>query len=124
MTTLEIATQLADLCRQGKNLEAIDTLYSPDIVSVEASAMPPMEREIRGIEAVKGKNQWWTQNHEVHGGDVLGPFPHDDRFILIFKYEVTPKQTGQRVALEEAGLFTVKDGKITKEEFFYDMSDM
>jgi len=119
--SMEIAQELADLCRQGKNAQAIEKLYSPDIVSIEACAMEGMDQEMKGIDAIKGKNQWWSENHEVHGGDVTGPFPHGNRFILMFKFDVTPKQTGKRMTLEEAGLFTVKDGKIVKEEFFYAM---
>ena len=51
-------------------------------------------------------------------------FPHDDRFIVYFKYEVTPKDgpmKGKRMQVQEAGLYTVKNGKITQEEFFYHM---
>ena len=55
------------------------------------------------------------------GGTVEGPYPNGDRFILHFKYEVTPKQTGKRITLDETGLYTVQDGKIVKEEFFYSM---
>jgi hypothetical protein len=36
MTTDEIGHKLVALCQQGKNLEAIDTLYSKDAESVEA----------------------------------------------------------------------------------------
>jgi len=73
------------------------------------------------MDAVKGKNKWWAENHEVHSSDVQGPFPHDNRFIVYFKFDVTPKHTGQRMTMEEVGLFTVEDGKIIKEEFFYSM---
>ena len=121
MSIMEIANELVDLCRQGKNMEAIEKLYSPDVVSVEACAMPGHEQTIKGIDGVKGKTQWWVENHEVHSGDVKGPYPHGDRFILYFDYDVTPKQTGQRMQMQEAGLYTVKNGKIAKEEFFYHM---
>ncbi len=121
MDAKDIGTELVALCRQGKNLEAIEKFYSSDVVSVEAMAMPGMDRTQTGIEAIKGKNMWWVDNHEVHGGDVQGPFPHDNRFIVYFKFDVTPKQTGQRMTMEEVGLFTVENGKITKEEFFYSM---
>jgi hypothetical protein len=49
------------------------------------------------------------------------PYPHGDRFMLYFKYDVTPKQAGQRITIEETGLYTVQHGKIVKEEFFYSM---
>ncbi|MGZ8405627.1 MAG: SnoaL-like domain-containing protein [Nitrospira sp.] len=117
MTTMDIAKEMAALCREGKNQEAIDRYYSPNIESIETCAMPGMDQIQRGIQAIKGKNQWWVENHEVHGGTVEGPYPNGDRFILHFKYDVTPKQTGKRMTLDETGLYTVQDGKITKEEF-------
>ena len=121
MTTMEIGKELVALCKQGKNQEAIDRLYSPSIESVEPVAMPGMEQTQRGIVKIKGKNQWWVDNHEVHEGVAEGPFPHGDRFIVRFKYDVTPKHRGKRFTMEEMGLFTVQNGKIVKEEFFYTM---
>jgi ketosteroid isomerase-like protein len=121
MTTMEIGKELVALCQQGKNQEAIDRFYSPNIESVEPVAMPGMEQTQRGIAKIKGKNQWWVDNHEVHKGVAEGPFPHGDRFIVRFKYDVTPKHRGKRFTMEEMGLFTVQNGKIVKEEFFYTM---
>jgi hypothetical protein len=73
MTIDQIGKEVADLCRQGKNQEAIDRFYSSNIESVEAVAMPGMDQIQRGIRAIKGKNQWWVENHEIHGGTVEGP---------------------------------------------------
>jgi ketosteroid isomerase-like protein len=112
---------LVGLCRQGKDQEAIARLYSPSIESVESLAVPGMEQTQRGIANTKGKNQWWVDNHEVHGNEAEGPFPHGDRFIVRFKYDVTPKHTGKRMTMDETGLYTVQNGKIVKEEFFYSM---
>ena len=51
-----------------------------------------------------------------------GPFPHgSDRFAVYFKYDVTNKPSGRRMQMNEIGLFTVRNGKVSKEEFFYDM---
>ncbi len=121
MNAMEVGTELVALCREGKNLEAIEKFYSPDIVSVEAAPMPGMNQTETGREAIKAKNQWWTDNHDIHGGDVHGPFPHGNRFIVHFTFDVTPKQLGQRMTMEEMGLFTVENGKIVREEFFYQM---
>ena len=121
MTTMEIGKELVALCRQGKNQEAIDRLYSPNIESVEAVAMPGMGQTQKGIQAIKGKNQWWVDNHQIHESTVEGPYPHGDRFIVRFKYDMTPKHNGKRMTVDETGLYTVQNGKVVKEEFFYTM---
>ena len=120
MKTMEIANKLVELCRQGKNMESLNTLYADDAVSVEAGASEGMEREAKGLAAIKAKGEWWVANHEVHSASVSGPWPHDDRFIVGFDYDVTNKPSKNRFKMQEAGLYTVKNGKIVREEFFYD----
>ncbi|HEY8711481.1 MAG TPA: nuclear transport factor 2 family protein [Thermoanaerobaculia bacterium] len=124
MDTKQVGKKLVDLCRTGKNVEAINTLYSPDIVSVEARGDAQMPALMRGIDAIRKKNQWWYENHEVHSSEVRGPFPNEDRFAAQFHYEITPKSgpmKGKRMTMDEVAVYTVKDGKIVREEFFYDM---
>jgi hypothetical protein len=121
---LEVGKKLVDLCKSGKAMEAITTLYSPQIVSIEPQGGPSMPARMEGLEAIKGKATWWEANHEVHKAEVEGPYPHGDRFIVHFKYDVTAKggpMAGKRLALDETGLYTVKGGKVTQEEFFYSM---
>jgi ketosteroid isomerase-like protein len=121
MDTMDIATKMVNLCKQGKNHEALSTLFSDDVVSVEAGTMPGMSRESKGLAAVKAKGEWWMANHDVHSANVTGPWPHDDKFIVGFQYDVTNKPSGQRMQLDEVGLYTIKNGKIVREEFFYSM---
>jgi ketosteroid isomerase-like protein len=119
MTTLEVGKKLVELCKQGKDDQCLDLLYSNDIVAVEAAAMPNMPAEQRGKQAILGKAKWWRENHEVHSASVEGPWPHGDRFIVKFHYDLTSKLDGKRRTMDEAALYTVKDGKIVREEFFY-----
>ncbi len=120
MTTMEIAKKLVALCQEGKNMEALETLFAKDVISVEAVAMPGMQQEAKGMAAVKAKGEWWIANHEVHSASVTGPWPHGDRFVVGFQYDVTNKPSGKRMKMDEVGLYTVRDGKIVREEFFYD----
>ena len=120
MDTMEIAKKLVELCRQGKNMEALDTLFAEDVVSVEAVGMPGAPQEAKGLAAVKGKGEWWLANHEIHSASVTGPWPHGDRFVVGFQYDVTNKPSGKRMKMDEVGLYTVRSGKIVREEFFYD----
>jgi ketosteroid isomerase-like protein len=121
MTTQEVANTLVKLCSQGKFEEAMETLYSPDIVSMEAGAPPGQSRESKGIEAVKAKGKWWTENHEVHSANVEGPLVAGAHFAVTFKMDVTFKPQARRFSMEEIAVYKVADGKIVYEEFFYSM---
>ena len=74
MTVQELGKQLVDLCNDGKAMEAVEQLYSNEIVSIEAQGSEEMPARMEGIEAIKGKGQWWFQNHEVHSMVAVGPF--------------------------------------------------
>ena len=119
MTTGEVAKKLVEFCNKGENHKAMEQLYSPNIVSVEAMEMHGMPREIKGIDAVKKKSEWWINNHVVHSAKCLGPYVAVDKFSVIFEYDVTHKPTAKRMKMNEVAVFTVANGKIVHEEFLY-----
>ena len=121
MTTQEIADTLVKLCSQGKFEEATRSLYSNDIVSVEAGAPPGQSRESKGLDAVLKKGEWWVSNHEVHSTKVEGPLVADSHFAVTFKMDVTFKPQNRRFQMEEIAVYKVENGKIVYEEFFYKM---
>ncbi len=118
-STAGVAEELVQLCRAGRNLDAIAKLYSPRIVSIEPIGNEAMPAEISGIDAVRQKNEWWYDNYEVNSADVQGPFVGGDQFAVRYDFETTTKATGQRVRMTEMALYTVKDGKIVREQFYY-----
>ncbi len=119
MGTQDIAKRYVELCQAGKNDVCLNELYAKDAVSVEAAAMPGMERVVKGLDAIHAKSKTWRENNVVHGAEVLGPYPNDSRFAVRFMFDVTNKPSGRRVKMDEIGLFTIENGKITREEFFY-----
>jgi len=121
LTTQEVANTLVKLCSEGKFEEATDTLYSPDIVSVEAGAPPGGSRETKGIAGVKAKGEWWVANHEVHSAKVEGPLVAGSHFAVVFKMDITFKPQNKRFTMEEVAIYKVADGKVVYEEFFYSM---
>lgn len=121
-STAAVAEELVSHCRAGNFIEAINTLYSPDIVSVESIGSEQVPREMSGIDAVRGKTEWWADNHEVHSSVVDGPFVGEDKFAVYYNLDVTFKPTGKRNPMEEMALYTVRDGKIVHEQFFYKTS--
>jgi hypothetical protein len=101
-----------ELVRKQAWYDALDTLYDQDIVSVEAAAP-----ESRGKEAVRGKIDWWVSAMEVHSFKASEPFVAHDRFVVQYDADVTEKESKQRRQISEVGVYTVKSGKIVREEF-------
>lgn len=120
-TQTDVGARIAQLCRDGRNEKAIDEFYASDVVSVEASEpRPGVDRETRGLDDVLEKNRSWFEEHEVHDLKVEGPFPNgDDRFCLLFDYDVTFQPEDRRFRLREIARYRVKDGKVVREEFYY-----
>ena len=117
MTIAELARDFTELLKRGDDEAAAEKYNADDVVSLEAMDGPMAV--CRGKEAVKRKGEWWRQNHDLHSASIDGPFVNGDQFAIRLKYDVTPRETGKRVSMEEVGLFTVKDGKITEERFYY-----
>ncbi len=117
MNTEEVATKLVEHCRSGEWMKAVDDLYSKDIVSVEPRAMEGMPAEMRGIDQVRGKSEWWEKSMEVHSAKVTWPFVARDTFVVQFDVDVTDKTSKKRMQMSEVGIYTVKDGKVEREEF-------
>jgi ketosteroid isomerase-like protein len=117
MNTSDTATAFTDMLKAGDHIGAAEKFNSPDIVSIEAME-GPMAR-IQGTAAVKAKGDWWYANHEVHSVTAEGPYVNGDQFMVVFDMDLTPKESGKRMQAKEVGLYTLKDGKIIEEKFYY-----
>lgn len=117
MSTQDIANDLVALCKAGKFNEAGEKYWADDVLSVEA--MPGDMAQMRGKEAARGKGEWWADAHEIHSSEVEGPYVNGDQFVVRFKMDLTQKASGERIKMDEVGLYTVKNGKIAEERFFY-----
>jgi hypothetical protein len=117
MTVREVAEAFTALCKEGRFEEAGNRFWADGIVSIEAMD-GPMAR-VEGRAAVKAKTEWWNANHEIHRAEAHGPYVNGNQFALRFVIDVTARETGQRTAQEEIGLYTVKDGMVVEERFLY-----
>ena len=123
MNTEQIAQKVAELCTKQAWREAVETLYADDVVSVEAQSMDGGSPETRGIEGVRKKVEWWINSMEVHNFKVSKPFVAHDRFVVQYDADVTDKKSKNRFQLSEVGVYTVKDGKIVREEFLPEVTE-
>ncbi|MDQ2859786.1 MAG: nuclear transport factor 2 family protein [Pseudomonadota bacterium] len=116
MTTQEIAADLVALCKQGRFEDSGEKHWADDVLSVEFGGDNP---ESRGKAAARAKGEWFMNNHEIHGVEVEGPYVNGDQFVVRFKMDMTPNASGQRMSLDEVGVYTLKNGKIAEERFFH-----
>jgi len=107
MNTEEVAKKVVEVVRKQAWYDALD-LYDDNIVSVEAYSAGGGSPETRGKEGVRGK---------------IEPFVGHDRFVVQYDADVTDKKSKERRKLSEVGVYTVKDGKIVREEFLPRVGD-
>jgi ketosteroid isomerase-like protein len=118
MTVQEVANRLVQLCRDGKNVDAINELYDDNIVSLEPEGSP-MGQKTEGKEAVLGAtNYWFSSVEEIHSTHISEPVVAGNFFACGMNVDATYKEHGRSV-MDELCVFEVKDGKITKSQFFY-----
>ena len=118
MSVQTVAHKFVELCRAGKNFDVMRTMYAPDIVSVEGDGT-----ETKGQQPVIKKSEDWVSDKTFNGETVAGPFfngANPDQFSVYFTLDVTPKATGKRITLQGVAIYTVKNDKITREQFFYE----
>ncbi len=118
------AEKLVAHCRAGTTEDGLTELYDPAAVSVESAPAPGQDSaETHGLDGIRGKHAWWSGAMEVHSAGADGPFLHGpDRFAVIFDFDATNKASGERVQMHEVAIYTVNPaGKITREEFFYNL---
>lgn len=118
MPVKEIADALVAGCREGRAAANLEVLYAPDAVSVEA-ADRGNGRESKGLEAIRGKHDWWESAMEVTRAAVSDPMIHgDDRFAVIFEVSGRDKASGEAFDMREVAIYHLDGDKIVREEFF------
>ena len=117
MSLQTVAHKFVEMCNQGKNFDVMETMYAPDIVSVEGDG-----KETKGKGPVIQKSRDWVSDKIFHGEKVLGPyFNGPNQFAVHFTLDITRNATGERTALQEVAVYTVDErDQITREAFYYD----
>lgn len=123
MNTQEIANRLVELIREGDYETAHSELYSKDIISIEnpvdqSGDMKYME--VAGMQAVKEKGKQWEDGiEELFGQGASDPVVAPNAFAISMYFDAKLKGSPERVKMEEIAVYSVKDGKIVREEFIY-----
>lgn len=118
MTTQEIANRLVELCRIGKFDQVVKELYSSSIVSVEPEGVP--NRVVSGLDGIAEKSKNFEAMIESYNSSIISdPLVADNIFSCAMLMNVNMKGVPVPVDMNEICVYTVADGKIVKEEFFY-----
>ncbi|NRB49077.1 MAG: nuclear transport factor 2 family protein [Saprospiraceae bacterium] len=118
MTTQEVANRLVSLCREGKHEQVVKELYAPDIVSIEPEGAP--NRIAKGLEAIIAKGEQFDSRIEkVNTSFISDPVVADNFFSCSMLMNVNMKGVPVPVDMNEVCLYTVNEGKIVQEQFFY-----
>jgi ketosteroid isomerase-like protein len=117
MNTKEVADAFTALCKAGQLDEAGKQFWADNVVSIEAMEGPMQKAE--GIGALIAKGEWWYGAHDVHSISTHGPMVNGNQFALRFEMDITQKESGHRMQMDEIAIYTVVAGKISEERFFY-----
>lgn len=117
MNAQEVADRLVLLCREGKNVEAINELYDDNVVSHEPEGSP-MKEKIGKQAVLDATNQWFDSVQELHNTYISNPIVGGNFFACTMKVDATYKENGRNV-MDELCVYEVKDGRIVFEQFFY-----
>lgn len=119
MSTVHVANDLVALLKAGQFQACGEKYWAEDVVSIEPGGPPGMDPAARGKAAVEAKSQWWADTHETQDVEIEGPYVNGDQFTCRFRMKVKVKATGEVMEMDEHALYTVRDGKIVEEKFFY-----
>ncbi|NNE79183.1 MAG: nuclear transport factor 2 family protein [Silicimonas sp.] len=117
---IELGRAFVQAMQDRHGVAHVDDIYAEDAESVEAVVPPGRDVRIaKGRGAIKAKREDWAATHEIQKLVADGPFVHPpNRFAVNFEAEVTQKATGRQMTLREIAVYTVEEGKISREEFF------
>jgi hypothetical protein len=122
MSTESVAKRLVELCRAGQFETAQTELYAQDAASIEMPGAPPGALgDVKGLDAIVKKGEAFQAGvEEMHGIEVSDAIVAGNWFSLSMTLDVTMKGHG-RVKMVEICLYHVTNGKVDREQFFYDM---
>ena len=115
MNTEQIAKRLVELCRTGDYETCYSELYSPDIISHEASDFGG--GTVTGLDAIHEKGKMWKESMQ----ELLSSFADDaivstNSFACVMGFSAIMRD-GTTMDARELAIYKVSNGKIIEEWF-------
>lgn len=117
-TTAEVAARFNELAKEGNWDKIQDELFADNAVSIEPPGTPGLP-SVEGLAAIKEKGKRFNESvEEMHDGYSTDPVVAGNFFSVAMGLDATMKGMG-RMRMDEIAVYEVKDGKIVKEQFFF-----
>tara|TARA_R110001599_G_scaffold164308_1_gene353726 strand:- start:21851 stop:22219 length:369 start_codon:yes stop_codon:yes gene_type:complete len=117
----EIARDYAALMAAGESLAAAEKYWASDIVAFEpATSGSGDPYTANGKPAALARLTRWLAANAMSELLIDGPFITGDQFALFIDMEITRRATGKREPFSEIATYTVREGQIVEERFFYE----
>ena len=118
---IDVARNFTFMLRQGPFVAASERFWAIDVRSLEPHDLPDgIKAEVSGIEAARAKTVRWFGSRNVRVVSIDGPFVTGNQFALFLDMMVTGYPSGTYQPFTEIAVFTVRDGRISEERYFYD----
>ena len=115
-----VARDFTAMLRLGQFEAAGEKFWAPDVRSAEpAEISQDIPALVSGREAARLKARARFANKEIDDLGIDGPFVTGDQFALFLDMLITDLATGRTQPFAEIAIFTVRDGHIIEERFFY-----
>lgn len=115
--TLDVKSLDDELNRQivsGDALGAFEKFYADDVVMQENSEPPRSGKDINR----KFEQEFFSSVEQFHGAKLLGSAVNGDVSYSEWEFDITFKG-GQRVTMTEVAARRWKNGKVSRERFYY-----
>ncbi len=116
----DVAREFTAMLRLGQFEAAGQRYWADAVTSVEpADLQIGIPALVSGIEAALNKARFRFGKNRIDDLGIDGPFVTGDQFALFLDMLITDPASGHAQALTEIAIFTVRDGRIIEERFFY-----
>jgi hypothetical protein len=120
-TIQDVAQDFTDMLRQGRFVAARERFWASDVRSIEPRDLPDgIAAEVSGIEAARAKTVRWFGSRHIHDLSIDGPFVTGNQFALFLDMMIAGRPSEADQPFTEIAVFTVRDGQISEERYFYD----
>lgn len=117
----DVARDFTFMLRQGQYVAARERFWAADVRSIEPHDLPDgIAAEVTGIEAARAKTARWLGSRHIHDLCIDGPFVTGNQFALFLDMMIAGPANGAGQPFTEIAIFTVRNGQISEERYFYD----